>query len=288
MGIARGLKARRVKGGALELESVETKSIENLNPKQSSLQTFTTVQCPGDLKYGRQPTRSWRPPWTSVLTLKIPLLTKAYSDRTAQCLLPMRCPMRPTSFFHYGLALDLYTHFTSPIRRYADIILLAAVARDGDTLNLPNCTELDNLSQHINKKHRNSSSASISNCVVDAIIFQLRLNVYLRSKQGELIKQNTHIIQKYDLLNHITDSWAHASSLRLELKPAASMEDVAKQTKASIIQEVTSEAVEKRLQLESYDLGPNFQQLKQEYGQSTSSLYKLFSELKTTAMKSVT
>ena len=46
-------------------------------------------------------------------------------------MLTMKCGMRPAAYFigelesshHFALAFDMYTHFTSPIRRYADVMV---------------------------------------------------------------------------------------------------------------------------------------------------------------------
>ncbi|KAK9401676.1 exosome complex exonuclease RRP44 [Crotalus adamanteus] len=68
------------------------------------------------------------------------------------------CSGMDSDFHHYGLASPIYTHFTSPIRRYADIIvhrlLAVAIGVDSTYPELTDKHKLADLCKNLNYRHK--------------------------------------------------------------------------------------------------------------------------------------
>src|SRR5262249_4271977 len=117
---------------------------------------------------------------------------------------------------HYGLAKANYLHFTSPIRRYADLVVHRALGRDrtarhSDQLGM---AEIAPIAEHISTTERNAADAEIDAAQMKKLEFFQR---QLDERNPQIFRAAVVDVRNYGLMVELPDALitglVHVSSL---------------------------------------------------------------------------
>ena len=113
---------------------------------------------------------------------------------------------------HYGLAKTNYLHFTSPIRRYADLVVHRALGRVGalrrpDAATRrpyhPDMSEIASIAEHISATERNAADAEIDAAQMKKLeFFQLQLD----QRNPQIFRAAIIDVRNYGLMVELPDA----------------------------------------------------------------------------------
>ena len=127
-----------------------------------------------------------------------------------------RARYAPQSLGHYGLAKTNYTHFTSPIRRYADLVVHRALAdRDHSRGARMDVGKVTSVAEHISVTERTAAEAEIEAVKLKKLEFFQR---QLDARDPQVFRASVIDVRNYGLLLELPDvllsGMVHISSIK--------------------------------------------------------------------------
>src|SRR5438876_2692641 len=122
----------------------------------------------------------------------------------------------PQPLGHYGLAKTNYLHFTSPIRRYADLVVHRSLGRDAAARRpyRMDMGEIASIAQHISATERNAADAEIDGAQMKKLEFFQR---QLDQRNPQIFRAAIVDVRNYGLMVELPDALitglVHVSSL---------------------------------------------------------------------------